>query len=291
MATTARVLLCLGATFLTLAGISAAPRRYDQRQQGELNVHAQLENLLFVITIPSNNDVLSELALQALDLKQHLDTSGRVGIQPSSSKDHESNAWPSTTFKEPNEEIRGEEIYITTAETVQTNEDRPDQKDPSQQSAGGKDVSDTSSQQQQATTAASTGGKAREEKAESVARVAKSVSFEPTKIHRMPVILGYLVDTRQDLGSKVEDSGRARNVVGNVWNPDVELGRPGILMKKQLFRRGLYEEDVDKKEATLVGGEQQELRLLGDAIENCGPGRRRDASGVCVFDESDESLF
>lgn len=281
-----RVLFCLGATFLTIAEVSAAPRRYDQRQEGEFNVHAQLENFLFVVAIPSNhNDILSELALQALELKQHLGASGGI-ISSASSKDHESDA----TFNESNDEVRGEEIYITstTAETVQPSENK---KDPSQ-SAEEKNVSDTPSQPAAAT---SSGEKVLKEKVEGVARAARD--FEPAKSHEMPVILGYLVDTRRTLSSKMEDGGRARNVVGNVWNPDVEPGRPGTSMKKQLFRRDLDDEDIspssaaNEKDATLVGGEQQELRLLGDGIENCGPGRRRDASGICVFDESDDSFF
>ncbi|XP_011143040.1 uncharacterized protein LOC105185334 [Harpegnathos saltator] len=285
-----RVLFFLSATFLTfLAGISAAPRRYDQRQQGEFNVHAQLENLLFVVAVPGNNDFLSELALQALELKHHLGSPGRV-IPPSSSKAHESE----DTFEESNDELRGEEVYITsTSTTVQANEDRPAKKE-SLHDAKEKNAepSDASSQQQQATT----GEETREEKAEGAIRTAKSTKgFELIKSQQMPVILGYLVDIRT-LGSKMEGGGRARNVIGNVWNPDVEPGRPGTLMKKQLSRRGLDEEDAaplatsNKNDTTLAGEKQQELRLLGDGVENCGPGRRRDATGVCGFDKSDDPL-
>lgn len=283
---TVRVLFFLGVTFLALGGTNAAPRRYDQRQEGEFNVHAQLENFLFVVAIPSNNDVLSELALQALELKQHLGSSGGI-IPPLPSKDHELDA----TFSESNDE----EIYITTTDAVQISEDRSDKKDPPQNTGEeNTEVSSTSSQQQQATTA-STDEKMRREKAENVVRTAKSAkNFKPTKSREMPMILGYLVDPRT-LGFEMEEGGRARNVIRNIWNSE-ESDRPDTSMKKQLFRRGLGEQDItlspntNENNAMFVGEKQQELRLLGDGIENCGPGRRRDASGLCEFDESDDSF-
>lgn len=263
-------------------GISAAPRKYDQRQEGEFNVHAHLENFLFVVAIPSNNDVLSELALQALELKQHLGSSGGI-IPLSSSKDHESDATLST-FNESNDE----EIYITstTTETVQVNEDHPDKNDPPH-NTGEKNVEISGTSSQQQTTASSTDEKTREEKTEDVARAAKS--FEPIKNREMPMILGYLVEPRT-LGSEMQNGGRIRNVIRDIWNLEQSSGRSNTLIKKQLFRRGVDEQD-NVSDATLIGAKQQELRLLGDGVENCGPGRRRDASGVCKFDESADSFL
>lgn len=227
--TTVRVLFLLGVTILTLGGSSAAPRRYDQRQEGDFNVHAHLENFLLVVAVPSSNDVFSELALQALELKQQLGSSGSI-IPPLSSKDHESDA----TFNESNEE----EIYITstTTETVQKSEDRSDKKDLPQTA----EISSTSSQQQQvATGSTESKEKAQGEKAEDVVRAAKSL--EPTKSHGMPVILGYSVEPRT-LGSEMQAGGRVRNAIRNIWSSE----QPGTLdtsMKKQLFRRELDEQD------------------------------------------------
>jgi len=93
--------------------------------------------------------------------------------------------------------------------------------------------------------------------------------------------------------SKTEDGGRARNVLENIKNPDVDPEKPGT---KKLFQK--REEDIAplsniyKNDMRLITEKkQQEMKLLGDAIENCGPGRRRDAAGICQFDESAGSLL
>ncbi|XP_014478300.1 PREDICTED: uncharacterized protein LOC106746315 [Dinoponera quadriceps] len=268
MAMTIRALLFFGAILLTLGEISAAPRRYDQRQEGDFNVHAQLENLLFVVAIPSSNDVLSELALQALELKHQLGSS--TGIVPPP-KDPESDVGTLTAFSEPDDDqVRADEVYITSTEGARRSEDRPENAD---EKASG------SEHQQEVTSTAKSSG----EEGRPIGREAKSAKgFDSAKSQGDPVIPGHLGNAKETLGSKTEDSDRARNVVGS---PDVEPGRPGASMKKQLFRRGLGE-DVAPPATTFVVGaaEQQEMKLLGDGIENCGPGRRRDPAGVCGFD-------
>lgn len=276
--TVIRMLIFLGTAFFTLVEIDAAPTRYDQRQEGDFNVHAKLENLLFVVAIPSNNDLLGDLALQALELKQQLVS------RSSSSKEQESIA-------SSDEETRGVEPY--SVEIVQINENHSNKGSSVQKKEGAnKEMSNISNQQ----TIISIGNE--HDKTEILERVAKNVkAFEFPKSREEPPIIGYIVDARKILGSKNEDDGRARNVVENVWNPAVESGRPGTSLKKQLLRReedvALPPSNVDKNDVASLSEDKQqnELRLLGDGIENCGPGRHRDASGVCQFDQSASALL
>lgn len=270
-----------GAAFLTLARVNGAPAKYDQRQEGDFNLHAQLENFLFVVVIPSsssNNDLFSDLALQALELKQQLSS------RSSSPKQQES--------IKPAEEVRDEKPY--SLEVVRISEDHPDKGSSGNSTQKDEEASNILNLQ-----SASAIDNAQNDGARDVERAAKSVkAFELPKKREMPTILGYFVDTKSVLAeSKTEDSGRIRNVLENVWNPDVDAAKPGTSLKKQLFQK--REEDIApsslnvyKNDMGLIAEKkQQELRLLGDAIENCGPGRRRDAAGICQFDESADSLL
>ncbi|EZA48486.1 hypothetical protein DMN91_012733 [Ooceraea biroi] len=277
--TVIRTLLFLGAACLMLAEVNGAPAKYDQRQEGDFNLHAQLENFLFVIAIPSSgsgssNELLSDLALQALEFKQQLSS------RSSSSKEQES-------IK--SEEVRENEKPYT-LEVIRISEKHPDE---GNLTRGDEQASNVSDLQFTLTNSKQGAGP------EPVGRVAKDVKgFEFPKNRVVPAILGYFVDTgRVPVESKAEDGGRARNVLEDVRSPDVDPdGKPGTSLKKQLFRK--REEDIapspnahEDDTGLIPEKKQQELRLLGDAIENCGPGRRRDAAGNCQFDEFAGSLL
>lgn len=260
--TTIGMLVFLGTPFFMLAGISAAPARYDQRQQGDFNVHTKLENFIFVIGIPSNDETLTNMALQALleytpQLKSRSNSPG---------KDQES--------IKSGEEIRSEEPY--SVEIVRIGESPSNEGSSARRAEGGSIAK------------VSIGNKGAEK-----TRSAKNVkAFEFSKSHEPPTIVGYFLDPKKMHGYKTVDGGRARNVFGIIWNPD-EPAKPGTSLKKQLLRKK-EEEDVasnaDRNDVASLSEEKQELRPLGDVIENCGPGRRRDASGICQFDEIAGSL-
>jgi hypothetical protein len=266
--TAIQILFFFGAAFLMLVEVNGAPTRYDQRQEGDFNLHAHLQNFLFVVAIPGNNELLSDLALQALEFKQQLSRS-------SSSKKQES-------IKA--DEIGDEKPYIL--EVIRISENDSDKEISSRKDEEASNVSNLRSMSINDT---------RNEGEENIERVAKNVKdFEFPKNREVPAILGYFVDTRKMPESKTEDGGRARNVLENIKNPDIELEKPGT--KKLLFQK--REEDIAplsniyKNDMRLITEKkQQELKLLGDAIENCGPGRRRDAAGICQFDESAGSLL
>lgn len=252
-----RMLLFFGLVMIWMfVEVTAAPTRYDQRQEGNSNVHAKLENFLFVIAIPSNNEFFSDLALQALELKQHLNS------RSSSSKEQELI-------------ISGVERLDPSSELVSTSEEN----ESSMQKAEGENIPLSNKQT---------------EKSESAERIPKNTKgFEFPKSRQVPSILGYLMDARNTIRSKTENSGRFRNVLGNVWDP--ELTTSGTLLKEQLLQKeeddvALPSTDADKNDvASFSEKKRQELTLLGDGIENCGPGRHRDASGICQSDESADS--
>nr|XP_012233619.1 PREDICTED: uncharacterized protein LOC105678687 [Linepithema humile] len=255
MTTIGTMLIFLGTAFVTLAGIGAAPAKYDQRQEGEFNLNAKLENFLFVVAVPSNNEFLTDLALQALELKLK-----RSNLP----KDHES--------IKTDEEIHNEEPY--SVEIVRIDENPSDE------------ASSTRKAEGESTAKASIGDKAAEK------RSAKDVKgFEFPKSREVPTIVGYLLDPKKTHGSyKTENGARARNVLGIMWNPDVQAAKPGTSLKKQLLRRE-EEDDVvasssnaDKNDVASLSEEKPELWLVGHGAENCGPGSRRNGETfICEY--------
>lgn len=279
-----RTLFFLGTALLALAKVGAAPpkRYYDQRQNGNFNADVKLENLLFVAVFPliPINSGLIEPALSAIE---HLDLSLFRSKGQDSIKGEET--------------VHQDDSPAYAVEVVQINENRPDKESSVRKAEGD---AETSSVSEQRPTPVGDGQTPEKEEAGRAARNVKNFDFP--KSREVPSVPGYFVNVRKTSGRpKTGDGGRARNVVGNVWNPDDEPGRPGTSLKKQLPRRG--EGDVappasnaDKNDVSPALAEeeeekqQQELSLLGDGVENCGPGRRRDASGVCESDGSADSL-
>lgn len=262
------MLFLLGTAFFASIEIRAAPTKYDQRQDGEFNLHAKLENFLFVVAFPSNSEHIHDLALGALE--EVISRSKDQGLIKSGEAAHQEEPY-SVQILQINENHQNKEGSVRKAE---------------EGDAGTLNVSD-----QQSTAVGQT------EKAERIARNMKN--FEFPKSREVPTIPGYFFNTRKTQAPKTGNSGRARNVVGNVGNVenlDVELESSGTSLKKQLPQKeeenvALPSSNADKNDVSPIAEEkQQELRLLGDSIENCGPGRRRDASGVCQFDGSGSLL-
>lgn len=260
---TVRMLFLFGTAFFAFAEVRAAPTRYDQRQDGDFNLHAKLENFLFVAAIPSEQQHLSDLALGALE--QVISRSKEQGIKSG-------------------EAVRQEEPY--SVEILHINENHPDKEISVRKTEGG-DAGTLNVSDQRPTPV----GDGQIEKTE---RIAKNVkNFEFPKSREVPTNPGYFANARKTFKPKTGNNGRARNV----WNPDVEPGRPGASLKKQLPRRGeedvapcvaLLSSNVDKNDVSPFseGKQQRELTLVGGGLENCGPGRRRNACGICEADGS-----
>lgn len=258
------MLFFLGAAFFAFAKVSAIPAKYDQRQDGEINGHGTIKNLLFVMLFPGssgNTNDISELAWHAIQAAVNARSKGAI---------------------KSNEEIRQEKPYST---EIQINENYLDKENLVQKVEGDTKTLNVLDQQL---------APVDDGQIEKIDRIARNVkNFDFPKSREVPALPGYFANVRKTSRPKTRDSGRARSVVGNVvWNPDDEPGRPSL--KKQLPGEkdvALYSSNAEKNDVSpLFEEKQQELRLLGDGVENCGPGRHRDASGVCQFDESAPSL-
>lgn len=255
--------------FFAIAKVDAAPARYDQRQDGEINGHGTLKNLLFVVVFPgsgsANTNDISELAWHAIETAVLARSKGQGAIKSS-------------------EAIHQEEPYSA---EIQINENHLDKENSVRKVEGDTKTLNVLNQQPASV------GDGQTEKTDRIARNVKNFDFP--KSREVPALPGYFVNMRKTSRPKTVGSGRARNVVGNVvWNPDDEPGRPGTSLKKQLPGKedvALSSSNAEKNNVSpLTEEKQQELRLLGDGVENCGPGRHRNASGVCQFDESIDSL-
>jgi len=263
-----QMLFFLGSAFFAFAKVGAAPAKYDQRQDGEINGHGTLKNLLFVVLFPgssgstSTNDI-SDLAWHAIQAAVNARSKGQGAIKSS-------------------EEVRQEEPYSA---EIQINENYLDKENSVQKVEGDTKTLNVLDQQ-----LAPIG----DEQTKKIDRITRNVkNFDFPKSREVPTLPGYFVNVRKTSRPKTGSSGRVRSVVGNViWNPDDEPGRPSL--KKQLPGEKdvtLFSSNAEKNDVSpLTEEKQQELRLLGDGVENCGPGRHRDASGVCQFDESADSL-
>jgi len=267
------MLFFLGTAFFAFTKVGAAPTRYDQRQDGDFNVHAHLENFLFVGLLPLNDikinySDLGEFAWQALGIQEAVSRAKEQGLIKSG------------------EAIRQEDSPFS-VEIVQINENRPDKESSVRKAEEG----DTSNVSDQRPTPVSEG---QTKKIERIARNVKNFDFP--KSREVPAVPGYFMNVRKTSRPKTRDDNRARNVVGNVWNPDDEPGRPGTSLKKQLPRRGeghvaLPSSNADKNDVSSSTEKQKEPWLLGDSIENCGPGRHRDViTLICQNDEPADSV-
>ncbi|XP_015602245.1 uncharacterized protein LOC107271130 isoform X2 [Cephus cinctus] len=198
-----------------VVAINSAPITYDQRQDGSLNVHAKLDNILVVFATSSG--ALMDLATQALTL------------QPFGSREDKDDA-VSLTYK-PDEITleNNKEPYRVEIVGIQKN-DRKEEKEANQDN----------------------------------------------KDHTVP---------------EENTERKSRNVLWSRLN-DPEDNKRGMSLKKELSSKEIHtiREDSGKSgehnEVEHAVHKHQELKLLGGAIENCGPGRYRNSYGICQFEES-----
>ncbi|XP_012541172.1 uncharacterized protein LOC105839421 [Monomorium pharaonis] len=265
--TTMRTLFFLGVAFTAFAEIRAVPARYDQRQTGDFNLAAKLENLLFVVVFPSNTDKFGDLASTALEAAALLGRSKEGSIKS-------------------DEAVRQEEPY--SVEIISVN--HLDKENSVRKVEGNVETSNVSDQRSTFVE------NKKAEKAERIARNVKNFDF-PKSREALPIVPGYFVNVRKTSGPKTGNDGRAWTVVENAWYPDDEAEQLGMPLRKQLPQErkkniaSLPSSSADKNDVSPSFAEEKhdELILLGGGIENCGPGGRRDASGICQFDGSTTS--
>lgn len=274
-----RALLLLSAVLLALAVSHAAPARYNQRQDGVFNVHAKLENLLFVFAVPGNTGLLGELAQQL---------ASRSNASPSSSlsEDHASDSTSTTVHKPGEETVNETEGYSSKITRLDgDNSNRESSLHVTEADANGAETAGSSDLR---SPPASIGEGVQGEKADDVARMPKVArGFESSNSLEKSATPRHLddVDMRKSHGPKTSRQ-----------KPIAPSRKPPLLREDTdnaaTDNVAPSSSSADKNAVAMLPDEkQQELRLLGDGIENCGPGRRRDAAGVCQFDESAASLL
>ncbi|XP_015602243.1 uncharacterized protein LOC107271130 isoform X1 [Cephus cinctus] len=225
-----------------VVAINSAPITYDQRQDGSLNVHAKLDNILVVFATSSG--ALMDLATQALTL------------QPFGSREDKDDA-VSLTYK-PDEITleNNKEPYRVEIVGIQKN----DSKDESQIEI----KVEMKPENEKEVLIAHHQGKEEKE------------ANQDNKDHTVP---------------EENTERKSRNVLWSRLN-DPEDNKRGMSLKKELSSKEIHtiREDSGKSgehnEVEHAVHKHQELKLLGGAIENCGPGRYRNSYGICQFEES-----
>ncbi|XP_076757843.1 uncharacterized protein LOC143427511 [Xylocopa sonorina] len=255
--------------------INAAPATYDQRQNGDFNVDAKFENFLVVVATSGSSSLFSNLASQALELNELI-------AQRSKQQTRER---PSETMVYESEDADGgREPYHVEIVRIEKDEDSTTRN-------GQLDKLSTSESNEKTELGSSSKDEGKTERTlresldagviidiKKTGKKTRSLwkSDGPIKASKKPVNIKNTqmenLDHPDDLPVKEEASKAAR---------------PGLSLKKQLSKK----EEVDDPSSTSEEDELSnkyagELVLIGDGIENCGPGRRRNKYGLCEDDEN-----
>ncbi|KZC06305.1 PREDICTED: uncharacterized protein LOC107194543 [Dufourea novaeangliae] len=258
----------------------AAPATYNQQQAGDLNVHAQLDNIMFIISHTFDGKLMNLLAEQAAN---HLN---RIGFRQAASKPLQSAEKPlEATIYETEDEESGKEPYHVEIFRIEKDDavarNKPTEK---LKEAGTVEVSSVNNVETGSplknlkdgpAPQVSIDGKRVEKKSKSLWGNQKSrgrLADGPTEVSRTTV----------HVDSTVENLAQADDLTVKEVS---KATRPGITLKKQLSKKEQENLSTVSEERNELGNKADELVLLGGGIENCGPGRYRDKSGICQNDK------
>ena len=245
------VCLLLLQDILSRSFISAAPITYDQRQSGDFNVDAKLENFLVIVATSGTTGLFNNLATQALELNELI-----------SQRSKETQEKPSETMIYETEDANsGKEPYHVEIVHI----DKGDVTDkPSEKSQIPEEKIQSENSEKILEESSSTDDKKGSKRARSLWKENKKAGGRRNSHVKN-------LDQSDDLPVKEEISKAAR---------------PGISLKKQLSKKEEENASSVSEERNELGNNYQELVLLGGGIENCGPGRYRDKLGVCQDDKN-----
>ena len=268
-------LLLLPAILLgsTIPQSSAAPASYDQSQTGKFNVDARLDNFFIVFFDTINSDLLNKLASQALQLRS---ISSRHNAAPGETSEKPLEA----TIYETGDEHGGRDPYhVEIVRIEKEGEAAPKSKDPEELgtvefNSGGKVELGTAPKGLEGGSSpeVTVGGKKPMKRARSLWR-----NEESHRVVRGPGRGSKQLDAEDSMRSLDQSDDLA------VKEEASKATKPGMSLKKQLSKK---EEDLSmSEERNELGTKSDELVLLGYGIENCGPGRYRDRTGICQNDK------
>nr|XP_003707454.2 PREDICTED: uncharacterized protein LOC100881220 [Megachile rotundata] len=235
--------------------VSAAPATYDQRQSGDFNVDAKFENFLIIVATSGTSSLFNNLATQALELNDLISRS-----KQSQEKSSETMIYETEDANSGKEPYHVEIVHIDKGDD-KSEKDVPKEKIKTENSERTDLVADD------------------EKGAKRARSLFKSEKYEHTdrsmKENKKPI------ERRNSHVKNLEQSDDLP-----VKEETLKAARPGISLKKQLSKSEEESAPLVSEERNELGHNYQELILLGDGIENCGPGRYRDKLGICQKDKS-----
>lgn len=290
----ASVFFLTGVLALFAVPSTAAPATYDQRQDGKYNVHANLENFLIIVATGGHHNLLNDLVVQAVDLQDL--TSRAKGESKASAvplageetaQEHRPNQKPSATVVYETEDVKiGKEPYRV--EIVHIEKDRSSEEVPRAKALAEEAEPAAEDKPEEEEPVAEPA----DPKAELLAAVPNPVQRDEEPKHARSLWkdvtrkLAEVIEKEKDF---LERRKKPEDVDKELRDEVPKNGKPGAALKKQLSKKeqeSVYLTLREKNDVSLIEQKPEELKLLGGGIENCGPGRYRDGSGICQIDLS-----
>ncbi|XP_076383862.1 uncharacterized protein LOC143261141 isoform X2 [Megalopta genalis] len=255
----ASLLLLSGVLSGSLAGIEAAPASYNQRQNGDVNVDTKWDNFVILVLDSIDKSWLNKLTSEVATDLGSLALIGRSNVIK-----HEAPEKPSEAMvHETEEREEGREPYHVEIVRIQ------------------KDDVTAAVTEDEVTGTAKESPKAQKDGPEISVGV-KASKTGPRNQKSRELIDGPR-SKKVRVGSMVDDLAQADDLAAK--EEATEAARPGISLKKQLSTKEEEEPSGLSDERNELSNKRDELVLLGDGVENCGPGRYRDKSGTCQEDK------
>ncbi|XP_069689267.1 eukaryotic translation initiation factor 4 gamma [Periplaneta americana] len=279
------------------------PVRYDQRQEGDLNVHAHLEN--FIIVLIPNSGGLGILDLLPLkkDVNRHV-------VKPSSSVEGDSDAGkyvpPSTAIKSSSPDFPagkspykvdlvsgdsdpvGQEVVIAHSKTSTPSSESPTTTttfSPNEKTSSKPPVEESSEKNEKNEASTTTEGKTDEPTTEKAGDSKKKedevpvVNFKPEKPVKSPKTIDFgievpLIDLRKVTEDDVPEIDFTQTLRSKAESDE-------LISKRKFLSSGL--QSASEQRQVSADEIANKLKSLRSGIQECGPDQRQDSLGNCVY--------
>ncbi|XP_076283739.1 uncharacterized protein LOC143210612 [Lasioglossum baleicum] len=262
-----RLLLLSGILSGFAISIAGTPVNYDQRQTGEVNVDAKLDNFLILVSPSSNEGLWNSLLTSEVALGLLASRRSAIKQEPGSQKPTE------TTVYETEDKEEGKEPYHVEIVRIEKDGDTV---------ARSKQPEILNAEVTEVKIAGKIGEATKILQETPEVSIDKITSEKGSRNQKSRKLIERSRKVR--VGSTVEDLAQADDLATK--EEASKAARPGISLKKQLSKKEEEELSALSEERNELGNKRDELVLLGDGVENCGPGRYRDKSGTCQEDKN-----
>ncbi|XP_054010929.1 uncharacterized protein LOC128893747 [Hylaeus anthracinus] len=257
----------------------AAPARYDQQQTAKRdNWQATLENFIFLVIDGGGSGKFTHTMKEAVS---NIAMSALKPTREDAEEPEDSEESSGSMVYETEEKYEGKEPYhveiVHLEKGEKTRSKRPEKLGSSEVNSEGRVKIETPLN--------SLEGEPNPE-----------VSIDVRNSEKKTRSLGGSEESRGLVNGPREDHGNPTHIkystVDNLAQSDdltvreevAKATRPGMSLKKQLSEKEEKDASLKSNEGNELVNKSQELVLLGGGIENCGPGRFRDKSGICQND-------